>query len=159
MTATAKKLDKIFLRGMKFFGRHGVLKAEEELGQPFLVDVELRTCLKNAGRSDDVNHTVDYSRVFDIVKYVIEANHDTVGHAVGGGQKTGSRCNLVETLATRIATQVLIDADIVEEITVSVSKPHIAFAATLKDVGVEIRRTRDDLNLPNRVAPSCTLKD
>ena len=149
-------MDKIFLRGLKFFGRHGVLKSEAQLGQPFVVDVELSTCLRKAGMSDDVIDTVDYSRVFYIVKDAIE----------GGGsscidkddRKDGSRsdrisqlrCNLVETLATRIAAGVLNDCDTVDEVTVRVSKPHVALPATLTGVGVEIRRTRNDLpDLPS----------
>lgn len=156
MAAGIKTFDKIFLRGLKFFGRHGVLKAEAQLGQPFLVDVELSTCLRKAGMSDNVKDTVDYSRVFDIVKDVIEGGggssiysdgHKDDGDSDGNSQR---RCNLVETLATRIAAGVLNDCRMVDEVTVTVSKPHVAFPATLTDVGVEIRRTRKDLlDLPS----------
>lgn len=123
--------DKVFLRGLRLFGRHGVLKAEHELGQPFLVDVELGTCVRKAGRSDDVEHTVDYSRVFGIVKQVVEGDR---------------RHALVERLATQIATDVLIEFSTVESVLVRVTKPHVAFPATLRDAGVEIVRTRDDLS-------------
>ena len=34
--------DRILLEGMVFHGRHGTLPAERELGQPFVVDIELR---------------------------------------------------------------------------------------------------------------------
>jgi hypothetical protein len=44
--------DRIILEGMVFHGRHGVLPAERELGQPFVVDVELRLDLRPAGLSD-----------------------------------------------------------------------------------------------------------
>ena len=33
--------DRILLEGMIFYGNHGTLPAERELGQPFVVDVEL----------------------------------------------------------------------------------------------------------------------
>ena len=140
-----KPLDKIFLRGLQFFGRHGVLQAEAELGQPFVVDVELRTCLRKAGISDDVRHTVDYSHVFTIAKDVIEGGGTGSGSGSDDDVNKWPRCNLVETLATRIATDILNDCHTVAEVTVSVSKPHVAFAATLQDVGVQIVRSRDDL--------------
>jgi dihydroneopterin aldolase len=38
--------DRILLEGMVFHGRHGTLPAERELGQPFVVDVELRLDLR-----------------------------------------------------------------------------------------------------------------
>ena len=151
-----KTLDKIFLRGLKFFGRHGVLKAEAQLGQPFVVDVELSTCLRRAGMSDDVKDTVDYSRVFYIVKDVIEGGGSSC--ICNGGRKDNSesdrnsqrRYNLVETLAARIAAGVLNDCHTVDEVTVRVAKPHVAFPATINGVGDEIRRTRHDLlDLPS----------
>ena len=56
-------MDRILLNGMVFYGRHGTLPAERELGQPFLVDVELRMDLRPAGLSDDLARTVDYGQV------------------------------------------------------------------------------------------------
>jgi len=53
--------DRILLEGMIFHGRHGTLPAERELGQPFVVDIELRLDLQAAGLSDDLTQTVDYS--------------------------------------------------------------------------------------------------
>ena len=51
--------DRILLEGMVFHGRHGTLPAERELGQPFVVDLELRLNLRPAGLSDDLEQTVD----------------------------------------------------------------------------------------------------
>jgi 7,8-dihydroneopterin aldolase/epimerase/oxygenase len=177
MLRRPQQVDKVFLRGLKFFGRHGVLTSEAELGQPFTVDVELRTCLKKPGRTDQIEHTVDYSNVFNIVKNVIEG-----GGGGGSGEGRGDgRYNLIESLASRIATDVLLlqlvdhsddsDGDSqqsgggggggsntidIDSVMVRVTKPHVAFPATLQDVGVEIHRSRDDLpdlfphpNVPN----------
>src|ERR687893_2894426 len=55
--------DRILLEGMVFHGRHGTLPAERELGQPFVVDLELRLDLRPAGLSDDLARTVDYGEV------------------------------------------------------------------------------------------------
>ena len=41
--------DRILLKGLKFHGYHGVFNAEKELGQKFVVDLELHVCLAKAG--------------------------------------------------------------------------------------------------------------
>ena len=44
--------DTIFLKGLEFYAYHGALDAENEIGQPFLVNVRLKVDLKAAGESD-----------------------------------------------------------------------------------------------------------
>ena len=80
-------MDRIALEGMVFSGRHGVRPAEREQTQEFKVDVKLDTDLLEAGRSDRVEDTVDYRRVYAIAKDVVE----------------GESVQLIETLAQRIA--------------------------------------------------------
>ena len=53
--------DRILLNGMTFYGYHGVRPEEKELGQRFVVDVEMELDLRAAGTSDDLTDTVDYS--------------------------------------------------------------------------------------------------
>ena len=85
------EVDRIELKGMVFSGRHGVRQAEREHPQEFKVDVKLDTDLIEAGRSDQVEDTVDYRLVYAIAKEVIE----------------GESVQLIETLAHRIAERVL----------------------------------------------------
>jgi 7,8-dihydroneopterin aldolase/epimerase/oxygenase len=120
--------DKILLEGMVFFGRHGTLPAERELGQPFVVDVELRLDLRPAGLSDDLTQTVDYGEVHNQVKEIVE----------------GPPVNLTETLAERIAATVLEEHPPVEGVRVKVAKPHVSLGDTvLEGSAVEILRRRD----------------
>ena len=72
--------DKIIMQGMEFYGYHGVLPAEQEIGQLFLVDLELATYLEHPGRLDDVSETIDYSEVYGLVEKIV----------------TEERCNLIE---------------------------------------------------------------
>ena len=51
--------DRILLTDMVFHGHHGTLPAENELGQPFVVSIELHLDLRRAGSSDDLTMTVD----------------------------------------------------------------------------------------------------
>jgi dihydroneopterin aldolase len=120
--------DRILLEGMVFHGRHGTLPAERELGQPFVVDIELRLDLQPAGLSDDLTQTVDYSEVHRQAKEIVE----------------GPPVSLIETLAERIASTVLKDFSAVEAVDVKVAKPNVRLDDTvLAGSAVEIVRHRD----------------
>jgi dihydroneopterin aldolase len=101
--------DRIILEGMSFFGYHGTLAAERELGQRFVVDVELHCDLRAAGLSDDLQQTVDYSEVYRQARAIVE----------------GPPCLLTETVAERIAAAVLEQHPLVEAIRVRVAKPQV----------------------------------
>ncbi len=115
--------DKIIMQGMEFYGYHGVLPAEQEIGQLFLVDLELATYLEHPGRLDDVSETIDYSEVYGLVEKIM----------------TEERCNLIEALAERIS-QAVLSRYSVEEVMVRVKKPHAPLGGSFEYVGVEIRR-------------------
>lgn len=56
--------DRIHLKGMTFFGHHGVLDHEARLGQRFEVDLTMWCNLYTPGESDSLQHTVNYADVF-----------------------------------------------------------------------------------------------
>lgn len=118
--------SRLFLRGMAFFARHGALEAERELGQRFLVDVDLWLDTRPAAWADDESLTVSYQHVYDQVRLVME--DDPV--------------NLVETLAERVATRLLDHFEALDEVRVAVHKPAAPVAGIFADVGVEIIRSR-----------------
>ncbi len=120
--------DRILLEGMIFHGRHGTLPAERELGQPFVVDIELRLDLQPAGLSDDLTRTVDYSEVHRQAKEIVE----------------GPPVSLTETVAERIAGAVMENYLEVQAIRVKVAKPNVRLDDTvLTSSAVEILRRRD----------------
>jgi dihydroneopterin aldolase len=119
--------DRILLHGMIFYGHHGTLPAERELGQRFVVDIGLEFDLRSAGLSDDLAKTVDYSEVHRQVREIIE----------------GEPVNLIETVAERIATSILEEHRLVEAIRVRVTKPDVRLENTVLDgSAVEILRHR-----------------
>ena len=117
-------MDRIALQGMVFSGRHGVRPAERERAQEFKVDVRLETDLLDAGRSDRVEDTVDYRRVYAIAKEVVE----------------GESVQLIETLAQRIAERVL-DLKRVSSVSVQVAKRPESMKP-IDAASVKISRTR-----------------
>ena len=123
----SESADRILLEGMVFHGRHGTLPAERELGQPFVVDVELHLDLRPAGLSDKLEETVDYGEVHRQAKEMVE----------------GAPVKLTETVAERIATAILEGHPLVEAVRVKVAKPHVRLGDTvLTGSAVEILRRR-----------------
>ena len=118
--------DKIELKEMVFYGFHGNSPAEQEVGQRFVVDLDVFRDLSAAGRSDDLKHTVSYVALYNSVKEIVE----------------GPNRKLLENLAEAIAQSVLADFDI-ESVKVAVRKPEVPIKGSiLSYAGVEISRGR-----------------
>ena len=116
--------DGIELRGMSFFGRHGVRPEEREQPQEFKVDVDVEADLSRAARSDQVADTVDYTKLRRIARDVIE----------------GPPASLLETLAGRIAEKVL-ELPGVASVSVRIAK-RPASMQPIDAAAVRINRTR-----------------
>lgn len=117
--------DRIILDGMLFEGTHGVYEEEQRTPQPFEVDVELALNLQPAGLSDDLAMTIDYAKVFDTCRQIVES----------------TRFSLIEALAEAIAHELLTGFP-VNDVTVRIRKPAVQLGGTIDRVGIEIRRRR-----------------
>ena len=122
--------DHVALLNMRFEGKHGVLDFEQTTAQPFEVDAELYLDLGPAGRSDDIELTIDYREVFRICREVVE----------------GPSFRLIEAVAETIAGCILakFDAAGLSEVVVRVRKPRVALPGSLDAAMVEIRRRPTD---------------
>lgn len=56
--------DKLVLKGLSFYGFHGVLKEERTLGQKFFVDIDAWMDLKPAGKSDNLSDSFSYVELY-----------------------------------------------------------------------------------------------
>lgn len=88
-----------------FFGRHGLLDAERDLGARFKVDLEIAVDLAAATASDDLGDTVDYRGAYEAARSVVE----------------GEPRRLLESVAGEIARRVL-ELPRVERVRVRISK-------------------------------------
>jgi len=119
--------DKIKLREMIFYGFHGVSPQEKQTGQRFSIDLEVECDLSAAGLSDDPEDTVNYSKMFKVVKAIVE----------------GPSRNLLEHVAESIAQAILKNFG-VESARVVVRKPEVPIKSSiLSYAAVEIYRTRN----------------
>jgi dihydroneopterin aldolase len=114
---------KIIIAGLRELGVHGVLPEEQTRPQPFEVDVELTVDLTNAGESDALDDTVDYSAVSEAISRVVKSE----------------RYQLLERLATRIA-EVCCQDERVTGVAVTVRKLHPPVRAMVDHVAVRIEQ-------------------
>lgn len=118
--------DKLVLRGLQFFGFHGVKPEEKKLGQKFMVDVDAWLDLSVAGQTDNIHDSVSYTDIYRIAKEAVE----------------GSSQNLLESVAHLIANTTLLKFPQISAVRVMVGKPHVAVPGPVDYLGVEITRRR-----------------
>ena len=138
--------DKIHLNDLQFHAYHGVLPSEKSLGQKFLINVEMKKKRRNTVSAcdtetptpseateevlkahDRIEHTVDYAKAFTLIKSIV----------VSGPQR-----DLIETVGEDIAGQILRQFASVDEVKVSVEKPHVAIDGDLRSLGISLVRRR-----------------
>ena len=128
-------MDRIELRGLQVFARHGVLDTERRSGQEFLIDAEMWLDTRPAAGSDDLSKTVDYGALAN--RLVRLAEEPPV--------------RLIETLAERLAADCLSEP-LVAEVEITVHKPKAPIDHPFGDVAVVIRRARPSPG-PQQPAP------
>jgi dihydroneopterin aldolase len=118
--------DTIFVSGLVIHARHGVMEHETEVGQRFVIDLELYADLQESSRSDKLADTVSYANV--------------VATATAAFKDTNYR--LLERAAGAVADAILATFARVRAVKVTVHKPHAPIAAIFDDVGVVLTRSR-----------------
>lgn len=99
-------MDEISLRGLTFFGRHGVNAEETSLGQRFGVDVTFWLDLSTAAASDKIEDTVSYSAIFKLIRSEVE----------------GEPSKLLEHLAGRLVDRIKAQDTRIRKVRVTVTK-------------------------------------
>jgi dihydroneopterin aldolase len=118
--------DRLFIRGIAVFARHGLHAAEAELGQRFDIDLVLEFDTSEAGRTDDYSRTVCYGSVFQTVRDIAE----------------NQRFKLIEALGEAIAERVLADYPRLDAVEIEIRKPSAPVAGIFDTIGLSIRRVR-----------------
>jgi dihydroneopterin aldolase len=118
--------DTIFITGIVIHARHGVMDHENEVGQRFVIDIELFADLQQSSRTDRLADTVSYSNV--------------VATATAAFKDTNYK--LLERAAGAVADAILAGFPRIRAVKVTVHKPHAPIAAIFDDVGVVLTRNR-----------------
>jgi 7,8-dihydroneopterin aldolase/epimerase/oxygenase len=119
--------DQILLEGMIFHGHVGVLPSERITGQDFQVDAVIFCLPLAACTSDELDQTIDYGRVFELVGQVV----------------AGARYELLERLAQDIADQILERFSLADHVEIMVRKPNAPIKGCFTAMGVRITRGRN----------------
>ena len=121
-------MDVIRLDNIDLYAYHGVAPEERELGQHFLVSVELYTDLTAAATSDDLSQTIDYAGVYQTVAEAFRSQP----------------CQLLERAAWKVLEALFADFPIAEAV-VRVRKLSPPVNAVFDGAEVELFRSREEM--------------
>lgn len=113
-------MDTIFVRGLIFYGKHGVYKEEHIQVQRFAVDIEIKQEIKNW--EERLENTYDYMEAREIARKCVEE----------------MSFKLIETLGETMATEIL-KHPLVRAVSVTIKKLDVIPPA---EVGVTIVRVK-----------------
>ena len=110
----------ITVEGIRIFAYHGHLEEEAKLGGQFIVNVWVNADTVEVEKTDDLNDTVDYVKIIDIVK-----------------EQMAIRANMIEVPAKRIVDEILLLGS-VQKVKVEVEKLQPPIDATFDKISVTI---------------------
>lgn len=76
-------MGKVSLEGMEFYARHGYYEEERIIGNKYSVDVTLDVDFSEAASDDKLEGTVNYEKVYEIVREVMSIDANLLEHLAG----------------------------------------------------------------------------
>lgn len=111
----------IDLTGMRFHAYHGVLEQERVVGNDYSVDVRVKYDVGRAMLSDDVNDTLNYATIYELIR-----------------QEMSVPSNLLERVAYRIGERLVRHFPAIEQIDVRLTKRNPPMGADCDGATVEL---------------------
>ena len=118
-------LDKIIIKEIEFIGHCGITEEERIVVQRLSADIEISVDITTAANSDRIQDSIDYVGVCNKIVSIGSEEH----------------CNLLETLAERMAREILSNYN-VSEILIRLRKCSVPVDPIKGYFGVEIVRRR-----------------
>lgn len=125
MTALHITHSTIFVNDIQLHAYHGVMPQEQLTGNDYLVSVSAQYPIDKAITTDEVQHTLNYAMVYDIVK-----------------EEMGISSKLVEHVAGRIAQHLMKQFADISAVLVRITKLNPPMGAQCAGAGVEVEMTR-----------------
>ena len=117
-------MDKIHIKDLEIYAYHGVFQQEKDMGQKFLLSLELSMDLKPAGKTDDLNMSVSYAEVCHRVEEEFKKH----------------KFDLIEKVAEHIAEFILLEFNLIQGVKLFLKKPWAPIGMPIDYAGVEIER-------------------
>jgi len=76
-------MSKIYLEEVRIYAYHGVLPEENIIGTYYILNIELHTDLWKAAESDDLQDTISYADINDILHSEMKIQSRLLEHAAG----------------------------------------------------------------------------
>ena len=73
----------IRLNKMKFYAFHGVMEQEQKVGNTYMIDLKLYADLSKASETDNLQDTINYAEIYNIVKTEMEIPSQLLEHVAG----------------------------------------------------------------------------
>jgi len=118
-------LGTIKVENIRVYAYHGCLKEETLIGSDYRVDISIDADLKASSISDDLNDTVDYVLLNQIVK-----------------EEMAIASKLLETVAKRIMDRIFKESLAVQKTRVSISKLNPPIGGDVEKVTIKITEKR-----------------
>ncbi|AFL80729.1 dihydroneopterin aldolase [Aequorivita sublithincola DSM 14238] len=115
----------IRLKNIKIYAFHGCLTEEGKIGSDYLVNLSVKADLKKASNTDELEDTVDYVMIQQIVR-----------------EEMAVRAKLLEHVAKRIMEAVLQKLEMVTKVKVTVAKRNPPIGGDVAEVSVTIKLKR-----------------
>ncbi|MBW6497230.1 MAG: dihydroneopterin aldolase [Bacteroidales bacterium] len=116
-------MGKIILEQMEFYAYHGCFEEEQIIGNRFILNLELETNTAAAEISDKLHDTINYQKVYNLVK----AQMDT-------------KSALLEHIGRRILDSVMAEFPAITNIKLRISKMNPPMGGKMQAVSVELSR-------------------
>ena len=117
-------MDQIKIENLEIFANHGVYPEENRLGQKFLVSCILYVDTRKAGKTDDLEASVNYGTISHLIKEKMEEKN----------------YRLIEAVAEQLAEEILLFDEKIRKVMVEVKKPWAPVGLPLETVSVKIER-------------------
>jgi dihydroneopterin aldolase len=120
----------IRIKKATFYGYHGVLSEEQSVGGKFEADVDIYADFSEAANKDSLKQTIDYNAVYKFLyRMALEQKY-----------------YLIETLASRIADELLRNFERIQKVNVRVRKNNPPLGGVVDCVEVEVEKERSELS-------------
>jgi len=122
-------LNIIRIKKVTFYGYHGVRSDEQSVGGKFEADVDIYTDFSKAAKNDDLKKTIDYHKVYSFMyQLALEQKY-----------------YLIESLAMKIADELLKKFDNIEKVAVRVRKNNPPLGGVVEHVEAEVIKERSEV--------------
>ena len=116
--------DEIHVENLEVFANHGVFPEENRLGQKFLLSLVMYVDARPAGKTDDLNLSVNYGEVSAFMTRWMQEN----------------TCRLIETAAEGLCEALLQEYPLLKGVTLELKKPWAPVGLPLETVSVKLTR-------------------